>query len=160
MFATSIIGYNVVKKGLLFCAASTCTDKTSKKIHSILVGDPGLAKLVPNSRYESVQFATGKSLTAIVTMEEGDTLILRIGPIPQAKGAIAALNEIVRMNHDDQGLMLDTMQEQEFTTTKFGQNFHIDAPTAIIASANPEDALAATIQLFRGDPISWDEDYD
>ena len=146
MFAASIIGYNSVKKGLLLCAASTCTDKTSKKIHSILVGDPGLAKslllkeavkLVPNSRYESVQFATGKSLTAIVTKEDGDTLILRIGPIPQAKGAIAALNEIGRMNHEDQGLMLDTMQEQEFTTNKFGQNFHVDAPTVIIASANP-----------------------
>jgi DNA replicative helicase MCM subunit Mcm2 (Cdc46/Mcm family) len=146
MFATSIIGYNTVKKGLLLCAASTCTDKTAKKIHSILVGDPGLAKslllkqaveLVPNSRYESVQFATGKSLTAIVTKEESDTLILRIGPIPQAKGAIAALNEIGRMNHDDQGLLLDTLQEQEFTTNKFGQNFHVDAPTVIIASANP-----------------------
>jgi hypothetical protein len=23
-----------------------------------------------------------------------------------------------------------------------------------------EDALAATIQLFRSDPIGWDEDYD
>jgi replicative DNA helicase Mcm len=146
MFATSIIGYNAVKKGLLLCAASTCTDKASKKIHSILVGDPGLAKslllkeavkLVPNSRYESVQFATGKSLTAIVTKEESDTLILRIGPIPQAKGAIAALNEIGRMNHDDQGFLLDTMQEQDFTTNKFGQNFHVDAPTVIIASANP-----------------------
>ena len=33
--------------------------------------------------------------------------------------------------------MLDTMQEQEFTTNKFGQNFHVDAPTAIIGSANP-----------------------
>jgi DNA replicative helicase MCM subunit Mcm2 (Cdc46/Mcm family) len=60
MFATSIIGYNTVKKGLLLCAASTCIDKASKKIHAILVGDPGLAKslllkqaveLVPNSRY-------------------------------------------------------------------------------------------------------------
>jgi replicative DNA helicase Mcm len=131
----------------LLCAASTSTDKLSKKIHAILVGDPGLAKsqllkeatkLVPNSRYESVQFATGKSLTAIVTKEEGDALILRIGPIPQAKGAIAALNEIGRMRHEDQGFMLDTMQEQEFTTNKFGQNFHVDAPTAIIASANPE----------------------
>jgi DNA replicative helicase MCM subunit Mcm2 (Cdc46/Mcm family) len=146
MFATSIIGYNTVKKGLLLSAVSATTDKTSKKIHSILVGDPGLAKslllreatkLVPNSRYESVQFATGKSLTAIITKDEGDALTLRAGPIPQAKGAIAALNEIGRMNHDDQALMLDTMQEQEFTTNKFGQNFHIDAPTAIIASANP-----------------------
>jgi hypothetical protein len=25
---------------------------------------------------------------------------------------------------------------------------------------NEEDALAATIQLFREDPISWAEDYD
>jgi DNA replicative helicase MCM subunit Mcm2 (Cdc46/Mcm family) len=146
MFATSVIGNNYVKKGLLLCAVSTSTDKLAKKLHAILVGDPGLAKsqllkeatkLVPNSRYESVQFATGKSLTAIVTKEEGDALILRIGPIPQAKGAIAALNEISRMNHDDQGFLLDTMQEQEFTTNKFGQNFHVDAPTAVIASANP-----------------------
>jgi DNA replicative helicase MCM subunit Mcm2 (Cdc46/Mcm family) len=146
MFATPVIGNNYAKKGLLLCAASTSTDKLDKKLHVILVGDPGLAKslllkeatkLVPNSRYESVQFATGKSLTAIVTKEEGDALILRIGPIPQAKGAIAALNEIGRMNHEDQGLLLDTMQEQEFTTNKFGQNFHVDAPTAIIASANP-----------------------
>jgi replicative DNA helicase Mcm len=147
MFATSIIGNNYVKRGLLLCAASTTTDKTAKKIQAILVGDPGLAKsrllkestkLVPNSRYESVQFATGKSLTAIVTKEEGDALILRIGPIPQAKGAIAALNEIGRMIQEDQGYMLDTMQEQEFTTNKFGQNFHVDSPTVIIGSANPQ----------------------
>ena len=146
MFATSVIGYNSVKKGLLLCVASTSLDKTAKKIHAILVGDPGLAKsqllkestkLVPNSRYESVQFATGKSLTAIVTKDEGDALTLRIGPIPQAKGAIAALNEMGRMSHEDQGYMLDTTQEQEFTTNKFGQNFHVDAPTVIIGSANP-----------------------
>ena len=146
MFATSIIGNNYVKKGLLLSAASTTPDKTAKKLHVLLVGDPGLAKsellkaavkVVPNSKYESVQFATGKSLTVIVTKEEGDALILRIGPIPQAKGAIAALNEMGRMSHEDQGLLLDTMQEQEFTTNKFGHNFHVDAPTAIIASANP-----------------------
>ena len=80
--------------------------KQPKNCMPCLVGDPGLAKsqllkesvkLVPNSKYESVQFATGKSLTAIVTKDEGDALILRIGPIPQAKGAIAALNEMGRM---------------------------------------------------------------
>ena len=64
--------------------------------------------------------------------------MLRIGPIPQAKGAIAALNEMGRMDHEDQGYMLDTMQEQEFTTNKFGQNFHVDSPTVIIGSANPQ----------------------
>ena len=46
MFATSIIGNDYVKKGLLLCAASTSPDKTAKKLHVILVGDPGLAKSV------------------------------------------------------------------------------------------------------------------
>jgi DNA replicative helicase MCM subunit Mcm2 (Cdc46/Mcm family) len=146
MFATSIFANNYVKKGFLLIAASTSLSKTAKKLHLLLVGDPGLAKsellkkateLVPNSRYESVQFATGKSLTAIVSKEEGDALILRIGPVAQAKGAIVGLNEITGMSAEDQRLMLDTMQEQEFTTNKFGQNFYVDAPTAIIASANP-----------------------
>jgi DNA replicative helicase MCM subunit Mcm2 (Cdc46/Mcm family) len=146
MFAMSVIGYRHVKTGILLVAASTSLDKTMKKINAMLVGDPGLAKslilkesvkLVSNSTYESVQFATGKSLTAIVTNDEGDAHILRIGPIPQAKGAIAALNEMNRMMEGDQGLILDTMQEQEFTTAKYGLRFHVDAQTAIIGSANP-----------------------
>jgi hypothetical protein len=35
------------------------------------------------------------------------------------------LNEMGRMIYEDQEYMLDTMQEQEFTTNKFGQNFHV-----------------------------------
>ena len=75
-------------------------DKKIKKLHTILVGDVGLAKsellknaveILPGSRYENMQFATGKSLTAIVSKDEGDAITLRTGPIPQAKGAIAAL---------------------------------------------------------------------
>ena len=164
MFATSIIGNNYVKKGLLLCAASSNPDKTAKKLHAILVGDPGLAKsqllkasmkLVPNSKYESVQFASAKSLTAIVTKDEGDALTLRIGPIPQAKGAIAALNEIGRMIREDQGLLLDTLQEQEFTTNKYGQNFHVDAPTAIIASANP---VGGSWKSYESDDVRIDLD--
>jgi MoxR-like ATPase len=148
MFATSIIGHNSVKKGLLLCAASTSMDKKTKKLHTILVGDVGLAKsellknsveIVPGSRYENIQFATGKSLTAIVSKDEGegDSITLRTGPIPQAKGGIAALNEIGKMSHDDQGFLYDVMQEQEFSTNKYGRWFHIDSPTAIIASGNP-----------------------
>ena len=146
MFATQVIGYNNVKKGLLLCAASYSTNKEIEKLHAFLVGDPGLAKslplreaakLVPNSRYESAQLSTGKSLTAVVSLEDGDILMLRAGAVPKAKGAIAALNEIARMSHEDQGCLLDAMQEQEFTTNKYGENFRIDSPTVIIASANP-----------------------
>ena len=37
-------GNHYVKKGLLLCAASTSTDNLAKKLHALLVGDPGLAK--------------------------------------------------------------------------------------------------------------------
>ena len=33
--------------------------------------------------------------------------------------------------------LYDIMQEQEFSTNKHGRWFHVDAPTAIIASGNP-----------------------
>ena len=50
---------------------------------------------------------------------------------------LPTLNEIGQLSEGDQGCLLDTMQEQAFTTVKYGREFHIDAPTAIIASTNP-----------------------
>ncbi len=87
MFAPDIIGYNYVKKGILLIAASTNTDISDKKLNALLIGDPGLAKsellrkavtLVLNSRYESAQNSSGKSLTAIVEKHD-ETSVLRMG---------------------------------------------------------------------------------
>lgn len=147
MFAPSIIGYNHVKEGLLLCAANTGIDTTAKRnrINVLLIGDPGLAKspllreatkLVPNSRYESSQNSSGKSLTAIVAKEE-DNYILRLGPASLAKGAFCAINEIGRMSYEDQGHLLDIAEEGEFTINKHGINARIRASTTIIASVNP-----------------------
>jgi DNA replicative helicase MCM subunit Mcm2 (Cdc46/Mcm family) len=147
MFAPDIIGNNIIKQGMLLCAASTNTDENQKKIQILVIGDPGLGKsamlrksieLVPNSRYESAQNSSGKSLTAIVEKDE-ESHILRTGPIPAAKGAICALNELGRMYFEDQKHLLDVLQEQFFTINKHGINARIDSPTAIIASANPVD---------------------
>jgi replicative DNA helicase Mcm len=145
LFAYDVIGYEFVKKGLLLLAASTNRDINQKKLNAALIGDPGLVKstllrravkLVPNSKYESAQNSSGKSLTAIVEKED-ESHILRIGPIPAAKGAICALNEIGRMHFDDQKHLLDVMQEQFFTINKHGIPARISSPTAIIVSANP-----------------------
>jgi DNA replicative helicase MCM subunit Mcm2 (Cdc46/Mcm family) len=112
----------------------------------LLIGEVGLAKslllkrgagLVPNSRYESGQNSSGKSLTAIVAKEDDVGYVLRMGPVVAAKGSICAINEIGRMDLDDQKHLLDVLQEQYFTINKYGINAHIESPTAIIASANP-----------------------
>jgi replicative DNA helicase Mcm len=150
MVEPSIIGYEHVKEGLLLCAANTgCDDNTGNlkrnRINALLIGDPGLAKsgllkaavkLVPNSRYESSQNSSGKSLTAIVTKED-ENHVLRLGPVALAKGSICALNELGKMSFEDQGHLLDVMEEGEFTINKYGINATIKAPTTIIASANP-----------------------
>jgi replicative DNA helicase Mcm len=149
MFAPSVIGMNIIKKGLLLSAVSTSEDNyingNRDRIHLLLIGNPGIGKskiikesikLVPNSRYESSQHASGKSLTAIVSKENED-FCLRLGPIPLARGSICVLNEIGRISIEDQGFLLDVMEEGEFTINKHGINAKIKSPTVIIASANP-----------------------
>lgn len=95
------------------------------------------AKLVPNSRYESSQHSSGKSLTAIVSKENESDYCLRLGPIPLAKGSLCVLNEVGRIGEDDQACLLDVMEEGMFTINKYGINATINSPTVIIASANP-----------------------
>ena len=146
IFDASIVGYDHVKKGLLMAAVNTSDDICrNERIHVLLIGDPGLAKsqlakrvtkLVPNSRHESGQSSSGKSLTAIIEKTDENTF-LRPGPIPLAKGAICSINELGRQSMEDQAHLLDVMEESEFTKNAFGKNVKIRAPTTIIATANP-----------------------
>lgn len=80
-----------------------------------------IVKIVPNSRYESGENSSGKSLTAIVSKEE-DNYVLRCGPAVLAKGAICGLNEISKITFEDQGHLLSIMEEGEFTINKHGIN--------------------------------------
>jgi replicative DNA helicase Mcm len=151
MFDKSIIGNNIAKEALLYGLVSAGNDledirkfKRRKRINVLIAGDPGAGKssllkkavtLSKNSRYESVQHSSAKSLTAIV-LKEDEQHFLRLGPIPTAKGSICALNEIGTMGPDDQNHLLDIMEEGEFTVNKFGHNSKILSPTTIIASSN------------------------
>ena len=146
MFDPSIVGYNHVKKGLLMSAVNVSDEISKKKrINVLMIGDPGTAKskllkrtteLVPKSSYESGQNSSGKSLTAIIEKAEENTF-LRLGSVVRAKGAICGINEIGRQSQEDQGHLLDVMEEGEFTINKHGINGKIQSPTTIIGSANP-----------------------
>jgi replicative DNA helicase Mcm len=154
MVAPSVIGLDIAKKGLLLSAVSSSEELNENgnrvRMHVLLVGNPGIGKsklikecveLVPNSRYESSQHASGKSLTAIVSKEDDD-YCLRTGPVPLARGAICVLNEVGRTTPEDQGFLLDVMEEGEFTINKYGINSKIASPTVIVASANPINSAA------------------
>lgn len=146
MLDPSIVGYDHVKKGILYSAVNTSTKiEKSEHIDILLIGDPGLAKtkllkrtteLVPGSSMESAQNSSGKSITAIVEKADNN-MFLRLGAIPRAGGGFCGLNELGRTSIEDQGHLLDVMQEREFTINKHGIHAKIRAPTTIIASANP-----------------------
>ncbi|HET6589679.1 MAG TPA: AAA family ATPase [Candidatus Nitrosocosmicus sp.] len=152
MYDRNIIGLNTAKKGMLLSLVSSGDDLndtsvsrgTRTRIHCILVGNPGVAKssllkkavkLISNSRYESAQHASGRSLTAIVD-KENEHHCLRLGPVPLSKKSVCALNEFGNIPFDEQKYLLDVMEEGEFTINKYGINSTIQSPTTIIASTN------------------------
>ena len=63
--------------------------------------------------------------------------MLRLGAVPQSRGAICAINEIGRMNYEDQAFLLDAMEEGEFSVDKYGIHVTIKSPSTIVATANP-----------------------
>jgi replicative DNA helicase Mcm len=147
MVAPSVIGHEDKKEGILLSAVMTPEDKPRRKTraHILFIGTPGVAKtellhgaadLVPGSSVQSGQGSTGLSLTAMVVKEE-DTTMLKIGPIPRARGKICCINEINKQNYTDQDKILDFMQEGQSNINKFGHSAPIRGPTTIIASANP-----------------------
>ncbi len=154
MFDWFVIGNNMVKEGLLYGLVSTGNDldaiknkRMRNRINILLAGPPGLAKstllkkavsLISNSRFESMQHSSSKSLTAIV-LKDNEQHFLRLGPIPLSKGAVCALNEIGTMSPDDQNYLLDIMEEGKFTNNKYGFNSTIESPTTIFASTNIRD---------------------
>lgn len=91
---------------------------------------------ISNSRYVTAQNASGKGITAIID-KENDTTTLRLGAAPQARGTVCCINEIGRMDYEDQGFLLDVMGEGSFTVDKYAIHQEIKSATTIIATANP-----------------------
>ena len=147
IFDPSIVECEFEKKGILFCVVNTSTKigDESEHLDELLIGPPGLAKskmlkraseLVPGSSRVGGQYATGKSLTAIVEKTDSNT-ILRLGSIPRSRDAICAINELAKLNNEDLDKLYDVMEERGFHFEKYGIKKFIPTPTAIIASANP-----------------------
>ena len=72
-----------------------------------------------------------------MVVKEDDTLALKIGPIPRARGKICCINEINKQNPADQDKLMDFMQEGQSNINKYGHSAPIRGPSTIIASANP-----------------------
>ncbi len=63
--------------------------------------------------------------------------MLRLGPVSSSSGAICAIDEIGRMEHEDQGHLLSALQEGKIPFAKHGFNTVLDGSATFIMSANP-----------------------
>jgi replicative DNA helicase Mcm len=151
----NVIGHKLAKKGLLLSLVNSGIDTIGnrKRIHVLAIGNPGLAKstllrsgvhLESNGRFESGQHSSGKGLTAIISKEENDSYVLRLGAVSLANDSVCGINEIGRMIPEEQAYLLDVMEEGEFTINKHGINARIKASTTIFASANPRQQSLST----------------
>lgn len=111
MFAMKVIEQRIQKLGILRSVVGAPERTTRGRIHTLLIGPPGVAKsmlareaveMISNSRYVTAQNASGKGVTAIID-KENDTTLLRLGAVAQARGAVCGTNEIGRMDYEDQG---------------------------------------------------------
>jgi replicative DNA helicase Mcm len=164
MFAPNVIGHNDKKLGLLRSLVGGLLNHGDDngrrgRVHTMLVGDPGLAKsvlskeatkLLPNSRYVTATNASGKSLVVIID-KENDSLVARYGAVVLSKGSMCVINELGAMSLDDQKYLLDIAEEGKCTIDKYGFHLEVDSPTTIIATANPYN------QTWNGVKMTKDE---
>jgi len=149
-FAPDIMGYEMVKKGIVLLAAGGCTriSESGKRrrgqINILLLGDPGTAKsqflrqtntLVQKALY--VSDASGAGLTAAVTEVAGNR-VMQAGVLVLASGGIAAIDELDKMTKEDRNTMHSAMEQGVVAKSKAGLFAQYKAETSIIAAANPK----------------------
>lgn len=163
MFAPNVIGQDQIKLGVLrsIIGGHDRGQRGGGRVNTFLVGDPGTAKstlaqeaakIKPNSRHVSAPHASSRTITAIAD-KENETVSLRLGAIPLARGAICAIDEITAFPLEEQGRLLSVLEEGEFPLDKHGMSWRIPAPTTIIATANPIGSRWSSRDMISTDEI-------
>ena len=166
--APSHKGDELIKEALvyqLFGGVGTeLPDGSSKRgtCHILLIGDPGTGKssliravsqLVPRSVYASGKQSTSAGLTAAAVQSDfggSGEWSLEAGALVESHGGLAAIDELDKMDADDQSGMLEAMSEQQISISKAGINATLPASTTILAAANPEDGRFDTYSSIAG----------
>lgn len=119
-------------------------------IHLLLCGDPGCGKskllsyvtrIAPRSLKTTGKGSTGVGLTfAAVQDDFGDQgRSLEAGALVEAHRGICAIDELDKMQPEDQDGALECMSDQEVSRSVWGMNVTLPAQTSILAAENPRD---------------------
>lgn len=118
-------------------------------IHVLLVGDPGVAKsqllrylskLAPRAIFTSGKGASAAGLTAAAVKDEfGEgQWTLEAGALVLADRGICCIDELDKMDKNDQSSMHQAMEQQEISIAKAGIAATLKSRCAVIGAANPK----------------------
>jgi replicative DNA helicase Mcm len=147
----SIYGHEEEKMGITLALfggrESERVDITLRgSINVLLIGDPSTAKtamitaaskLAPKALYTQAGSTTGVGLTAAAIREE-DQWVLAAGAVVLANGGTCCIDELEKMNKQDQDQILECMESQRVSVHKANIHTTLTAKTSILAAANPK----------------------
>ncbi len=118
-------------------------------MHVLLVGDPGVAKsqlirymshLAPRGIYTSGKSSSGAGLTAAAVKDEfGDgRWTLEAGAMVLADRGLLCVDEIDKMDKNDQSSMHEGMEQQSISVAKAGITATLQSRCSVLGAANPK----------------------